>query len=69
MGTGQKSRGMRLKTVYCALRLNLVDLSLWETYIRISPALGDNNVNLRGQSFTRLSVGSFCLDDIRKIGR
>jgi hypothetical protein len=47
---------MRLNTVYCALRLNFVDLSLWETYIRTAPALGDNNVNLRGQSFTRLSL-------------
>jgi hypothetical protein len=26
-----------------------------------------DNVNLRGQSFSRLSAGSFCLDDIRKI--
>ncbi len=59
---GQTSRGMRLNTVYCALRLHFVDLSLWETYIATAPALGDNSVNLRGQSFTRLSAGSFCLD-------
>ena len=44
-----------------------VDPSPWETYIRTALALGDNNVNLRRSIVHRLSAGSFCLDDIRKI--